>query len=319
MRYRLAVAATFALTLSACASQSSAPPATGPTPTATGAAPSPASTTGPTPIPTLARNPAPVVEGQPYVQTIDPAMFVGGVDNPFFPMVRGAGFVFDGAEHVEVNVEVGGKEILGVYTTIVRDKVFVDGELVEDTSDWYAQDTNGNVWYFGEQTAEYENGEVTSTAGSWEAGVDGAQPGIVMLADPQVGDRYRQEYLAGEAEDLAEITATTGSIQSGAGSWSGADVLVTEEWTPLEPGVRERKTYARGVGVVEVRTIEGGDEVTTLTSTTLTTTGSPPEQGPSTASLALLPLLLGVAVAGARRRLPGVRSRLVSNGETTSG
>lgn len=268
--WRLA-ALTLTLSLAGC---SQATGTAGPTASAAATGtPAPISTAvgtpAPTPVPTFARNPAPVVDGQPYVQTIDPAQFVGGIDNPFFPMIRGASFVFDGAEHVEINVEVGGKEILGVYTTIVRDKVFVDGQLVEDTSDWYAQDVQGNVWYFGEQTAEYENGQVTSTAGSWEAGVNGAQPGIVMLAVPEAGDQYRQEFLAGEAEDLAEIIATQGDVTSRAGTWSGGDVLVTEEWTPLEPGVRERKTYARGVGVVEIRTIEGGDDVTTLTSTSL--------------------------------------------------
>lgn len=263
-----------ALALAAAFASCSSPNPTATPPAAATGTPMPPmatapATLAPTPVPTFARNPAPFVDGQPYAQTIDPAMFVGGIDNPFFPMVRGASFVFDGAEHVEVNVEVGGKEILGVYTTIVRDKVFVDGQLVEDTSDWYAQDVQGNVWYFGEQTAEYENGQVTSTAGSWEAGVDGALPGVVMLAVPQAGDQYRQEYLAGEAEDLAEIIATQGDFESTAGTWSGGDVLVTEEWTPLEPGVRERKTYARGVGVVEIRTIEGGTDVTTLTSSSL--------------------------------------------------
>ena len=144
--------------------------------------------------------------------------------------------------------------------------MFEDGELIEDTLDWYAQDVAGNVWYLGEDTAEYENGVIVSTAGSWEAGVDGAQPGIIMLADPQVGDVYRQEFYAGEAEDLAEITALTGSVSVEGGSWSGDEVLVTEEWTPLEPEVRERKTYALGVGVVEARTILGGDDVVFLRS-----------------------------------------------------
>ena len=222
-------------------------------------------TSGPTPV-ALERNPAPFVEDAPYAQVIDPAAFVGGVDNPFFPMIRGAVFEFDGAEHVEVEVLPDRKVILGVTVTVVRDRVYEDGELIEDTLDWYAQDLHGNVWYFGEQTAEYENGEVTSTAGSWEAGVDGALPGIVMLAEPRTGDVYRQEFYEGEAEDVAAIVAVEGTIAVDAGAWEGSDVLVTEEWTPLEPDVRERKTYARGFGVVEIRTIEGGDDVTTLTS-----------------------------------------------------
>ena len=97
---------------------------------------------------------------------------------------------------------------MGVSTTVVRDTVTIDGALVEDTYDWYAQDQEGNVWYFGEETAEYEDGEIVSTAGAWEAGVDGALPGIVMEADPTVGDSYRQEYYPGEAEDMAEVVQT---------------------------------------------------------------------------------------------------------------
>jgi hypothetical protein len=241
-----------AASASSAATPTIAPASAVPTPDATAAA--------------FERNPAPYIEGAAYTQTIDPADFVEGIDNPFFPMLRGAVFVFDGAEHVEVEVLPDEKVILGVPVTVVRDRVFEDGELVEDTLDWYAQDRQGNVWYFGEQTAEYENGEVVSTVGSWEAGVDGAVPGIIMLADPHTGDMYRQEFYAGEAEDLAEIISVEGTISVDAGSWEGSDVLVTEEWTPLEPGVRERKTYARGFGVVEIRAIEGGDDVTTLTS-----------------------------------------------------
>jgi hypothetical protein len=278
----------------------SGPPGTasGPLPTATltaGATPSPAAT----PLPTFPRNPAPIIDGTPYVQAIDPAMFVEGVDNPFFPMVKSATFVFDGDEHIEVTVLAETKDILGVAATVVRDQVFADGELAEDTLDWYAQDRQGNVWYLGEQTAEYENGKVTSTAGSWEAGVDGAQPGIVMLAHPQAGDRYRQEFYAGEAEDLAEVTAVSGSVSVPAGSWSGSDVLVTEEWTPLEPDVRERKTYARGVGVVEIRTIKGGREVTTLTKA----------EFPAAAAGVAFMGFVGLTLRTIWRRSPGVRSR----------
>jgi hypothetical protein len=269
----LAIAVALA---AACGSRTTTPP---PSAAATQGIPSgPVSISSPPPTATPAstpfafeRNPAPVVDGTPYTQTIDPASFVDAVDNPFFPMVPGATFVFDGAEHVEVEVLPDRKTILGVSVTVVRDRVFDEGTLIEDTLDWYAQDRQGNDWYFGEKTAEYENGKVTSTAGSWEAGVDGAVPGIVMLAEPRVGDEYRQEFYEGEAEDLAAIVAVEGSIKVKAGRWSGADVLVTDEWTPLEPDVRERKTYARGFGVVEIRTVKGGDEVTTLTSATFPT------------------------------------------------
>jgi hypothetical protein len=265
----IGVLLTVGLAFVAC---STPPPSTGPsalevasptTPTATllpTSSPLPAS---PSPV-AFDRNPAPIVEGVPYQQTIDPASFVDGIDNPFFPFSPGATYVYEGDERVEVTVLTETKAILGVAATVVSDKVFADGELVEDTLDYYAQDRQGNVWYMGEQTAEYENGKVASTAGSWEAGVNGAQPGIVMLADPRVGDEYRQEYYVGEAEDLGAVTALTGSVESPAGKWAGSDVLVTEEWTPLEPDIRERKTYARGVGLIRTERILGGAEVTTL-------------------------------------------------------
>ena len=215
------------------------------------------------------RNPAPIVDGTAYVQHIDPTDFVAAVDHPFLTLTPGTKFVFDGSEHVEIIVLPETKLILGVPTTAVQDRVYIDGVLEEDTLDWYAQDRDGNVWYFGEQTAELDkNGKVTSTAGSWVGGVDGAQPGIVMLAVPQAGDSYRQEYHAGDAEDLGTITALTGSITVMGTAYSGADVIVTEEWTPLEPAIRERKTYVRGFGVVESRTIKGGDDLTSLTSVT---------------------------------------------------
>jgi len=299
-----------AVTTSSPASQSPLSPS----PEAT--APPPA-TAQPTPVPTFPRNPAPIVEGQPYVQHIDPAMFVDRIDDPFMPWIVGSRFVFDGTEHVEVTVLPDTKEILGVQTTTVHDQVFSGSEVTEDTLDWYAQDAQGNVWYFGEQTAEYESGKVTSTEGSWIGGVDGAQPGIIMLAQPAVGDSYRQEYLKGEAEDLASVTALSGSVSSKAGSWSGADVLVTEEWTPLEPGVREQKTYARGVGVVEAHLLKGGKEHTSLTSVTigsaaaltrtgLTSAALPAGSGPFAFVLFSGMFFLPVV---ARRPRPGVPSR----------
>ena len=130
----------------------------------------------------------------------------------------------------------------------MRDTVTVDGEVVEDTRDWYAQDRDGNVWYFGEETAEYEDGKVVSTEGSWEAGVDGALPGIVMHAAPEVGDAYRQEFYEGEAEDLAEVVRDGESATVPAGTFD--DVVVIKEWNPLEPESIEEKSFAQGVGMV---------------------------------------------------------------------
>ena len=202
------------------------------------------------------RNPAAFVEGQPYEVTIDPADFVAIIDNPFMPLKPGTKVSFDGAERIEITISAETKTIVGVPATVVRDQVFLNGELEEDTLDWFAQDRKGNVWYFGEETAEYRQGKVVSTKGSWEGGVDGALPGIIMLADPQVGDVYRQEFYEGEAEDIGEVTGVGGSITVPLGTFT--DILVTEEWTPLEPNVRERKTYVPGIGVVETRPVKGG-------------------------------------------------------------
>jgi hypothetical protein len=183
------------------------------------------------------------------------------VDNPYFPLTPGTTRVYegeteDGLERIEVVVTHDTREILHISCIVVRDTVSLDGELVEDTFDWYAQDNDGNVWYMGEDSKEYEDGEVVSTAGSWEAGVDGAQPGIIMQANPQVGAAYRQEYYAGEAEDMAEVLSLTETASVPYGSFDA--LLMTKEWTPLEPGVAEQKYYAAGTGLVLEVMVEGG-------------------------------------------------------------
>jgi len=137
---------------------------------------------------------------------------------------------------------------MGVECVVVRDTAWEGGELIERTFDWYAQDQEGTVWYFGEDTKEYRNGKVTSTGGSWEAGVDGAQPGIIMQANPKAGLSYRQEYYEGEAEDKAQVVSVNESVTVPYGSFD--HVLKTKEWTPLEPGLVEHKYYAPGVGQV---------------------------------------------------------------------
>ena len=213
------------------------------------------------------RNPAAFVEGEPYGPRIDPANFVPVIDNPYLPLQPGTTLIYEGVsggdrEVVKVTVTNETKEILGITATVVRDRVFVGGRLAEDTFDWYAQDRLGNVWYLGEDTKEYEDGKVVSTAGSWEAGVEGAQPGIIMLADPQVGDTYRQEFYEGEAEDVARVIGIDESVTVPYGSFRG--VLRTEDWTPLEPEIRENKFYARGIGVVFERLVRGGKEVLRL-------------------------------------------------------
>jgi hypothetical protein len=159
-------------------------------------------------------------------------------------------------QRVEVTVTNQTKEILGIAATVVHDVVTEDGEVVEDTYDWYAQDKDGNIWYLGEDTKEYENGKVKSTEGSWEAGVDGAEAGILLPAEAEVGMRYRQEYYKGEAEDVGEILSLDEKAEVPFGSFDA--VLMTKDTTPLEPDVLEHKFYAKGVGPVLVVAISGG-------------------------------------------------------------
>ena len=177
-------------------------------------------------------------DGGTYVPRIDPASFVDVVDNRYFPLLAGSRWVYEGTtdgdvERVEITVTGEHKTVMGIHATVVRDSVYVDGALVEDTFDWFAQDGEGNVWYLGEDSTDYDGGAVVSTEGSWEAGVDGAVPGIVMPADPQVGDAFRQEFLPGVAEDLGEVIDTGGATAVPAGSFD--DVVTTEDWTPLDP------------------------------------------------------------------------------------
>ncbi|MGH9118607.1 MAG: hypothetical protein ACRD0A_12260 [Acidimicrobiales bacterium] len=201
-------------------------------------------------------------DGGEYDPMVDRASFVETIDNAYLPLGPGSRWVYEdtsGAEteRIEVIVTSDRREIMGISATVVRDTVTVDGEVVEDTFDWFAQDGDGNVWYLGEATAEYEGGEVVSTDGSWEAGVDGALPGIVMLASPSVGDAYRQEYYVGEAEDLAEVVRVGDEVDVASGSF--VDVVVIEEWNPFEPETIEEKFYAPGVGVVLEVTTAGGE------------------------------------------------------------
>jgi hypothetical protein len=155
------------------------------------------------------------------------------------------------------------KEILGVTTTVVYHLSYEDRVLVEETFDWFAQDVDGNVWYFGEDTKELdENGNVVTTEGSWEAGVDGAEPGIIMLADPKKGDKYQQELAPDVAEDMAQVIGFEDSLCVRYGCFE--DVLVTKEWSPLEKGVVEYKYYAKDVGFIFGVMVKGGDEQTEL-------------------------------------------------------
>jgi hypothetical protein len=204
-----------------------------------------------------------------YNPFIIPAFFVSQIDNPYFPLVPGTTFFYeadtpDGFETSQTIVTRHTKTILGVTCIVVHDKVFLDGSLIEDTFDFYAQDRHGNVWYFGEDSTTYDNGVPTGTEGSWEAGVDGAKPGIIMEAHPKVGDSYRQEYLAGVAEDRGDVLNLRKSVTVPYGAFTNC--LKTKDYTPLEPNVVEYKYYAQGVGNVLVR--EGGARVELVNVTT---------------------------------------------------
>lgn len=205
----------------------------------------------------------PAAGAKPSLQ-IDPDNFVDVVDNPYFPLEPGTTFIYEGESESTptrevVNVTKKTKEILGVTTTVVHAQAFEDGVLIEDTFDWYAQDEEGNVWYFGEDTKELdENGNVVSTEGSWEAGVNGAEPGIIMLAEPKKGDKYQQENAPDVAEDMAQVIGFEDSVCVPYGCFE--DVLVTKEWTPLEQGIVEHKYYAQGVGFIFGEMVKGGEE-----------------------------------------------------------
>jgi hypothetical protein len=206
----------------------------------------------------------PLPQGSEPVQ-LDPALFTTEIDNPYWPMRPGSRWISretapDGTrQRVVVTVTSRTKLIAnGITARVVHDVVREEGELVEVTDDWYAQDCAGNVWYLGEKTAEYEDGKVVSRAGSWEAGVDGAQPGIVMPANPAVGMEYRQEHYAGEAEDNGEILSLDEQVGVPAGHF--ADVVMTRDTDALRPRVLEYKFYARGIGPVLAIGVSGGDD-----------------------------------------------------------
>lgn len=205
---------------------------------------------------------------QPASSLPDPAEFVSGVENPYWPLLPGTRWMYeaeteDGIERIDVIVLDETRTVAGIECVVVRDTVKLDGELIEDTYDWYAQDRAGNVWYMGEDSKEYENGEVTSTSGSWEAGVDGALPGIKAWAQPRIGGApYYQEFYPGEAEDLGRDVAVDGTVSVPFGEYE--NVLVVEEWNKLEPETVERKYYAVGIGVVMEEVTRGGSEVVEL-------------------------------------------------------
>ena len=225
----------------------------------------------------------PTVTGPPVTETteparyaprIDPAEFTSRVTNNYFTLTPGTKWTYqaqteEGTERNEVIVLDETRLVMGVETVVVWDRVWLNDELIEETKDWYAQDTEGNVWYFGEDSQELLGGKVVNRAGSWEAGVDGAQPGIIMQAAPRVGMTYRQEYYEGQAEDMADVLALDETITVPYGTFSGC--LKTRDYTPLEPGADEHKYYCPQVGNVALEVmVEDNQRVELIQVTTVT-------------------------------------------------
>ena len=187
------------------------------------------------------------------------------IDNPYWPMAPGSRWVYretdDQGSRQKVVVKVTNRTkrvASGIVARVVRDTVTEDGQLVEDTFDWYAQDRRGNIWYLGEDTTEYEDGKPVSTQGSFEDGVNGARRGIVMLARPRAGRRYREERAPGAAEDRARVLSRHEQVQVPFGHFT--NVLMTSNTNPLEPRVQEYKWYARGVGPVLATSVSGSSD-----------------------------------------------------------
>jgi hypothetical protein len=194
--------------------------------------------------------------------------FVHRIDNKWFPLIPGTVLIYRGEKdgmpgRDVVTVTHRHRMILGIRATVVSDRLYLRGHLAERTTDWYAQDRRGNVWYLGERTAVLDaRGRTVSTEGSWEAGVHGARAGIYMPAHPMPGDRGRQEYYKGHAEDQYKILSLHARVSTPAASSRHA--LLTEETTRLEPGAVDHKLYVAGIGTVVEQSVKGGDEMFVL-------------------------------------------------------
>jgi hypothetical protein len=199
-----------------------------------------------------------------------PSTFSARVDNPWYPLRPGSVYIYQGAKDGKRSRDVltvthSTRKVDGVPCVVVEDRLYLDGVLEERTTEWYSEDVHGNVWYFGEDTAELDtHGHVTTTSGSWQAGVQGARPGVFMYARPRVGQAGRQELLEGQAEDRFQVVSLHASVR--VPFVSSRDGLLTKEWTPLEPGVLDHKVYVRGIGDVLELTVQGGNERAALVS-----------------------------------------------------
>ena len=208
--------------------------------------------------------------GSSYEPVLDPADFTTTIDNPYFPLPVGRTLVYqgvkDGQSQVDTVTVTNQTKLVaeGITARVVTDVATHDGAKIEETSDWYAQDNQGNVWYLGEDTKHYlPNGKV-DTSGSWEAGVHDAEPGMVMEANPQIPDAYRQEFLSNQAEDTAWVVERGGSVTVPYGTLKNA--LTTLESTRLEPGAYDQKIYAPGIGIVREQALTGAPEFAELVS-----------------------------------------------------
>jgi hypothetical protein len=189
------------------------------------------------------------------------------IDNKYFPLKPGTIMIYNGTDEDSKStsdiftVTNDTKEIQGITTRVVNDSAFVEGDLVEPTADWYAQDDSGNVWYMGEFTTDLTN-KKNPHEGSWEAGVKGARAGIIMLAEPKVDDTYEQEFAKGEAEDKGTVLGLNENVSVPYGSFS--NVLKTKDFSTLEPDIEENKYYAQNIGEVKELIVKGGSEEMTL-------------------------------------------------------
>jgi hypothetical protein len=233
----------------------------------------PSALTAADPVPDVSTSPAMAAAAAAAAESalpeFDPDDFVRKVTNPLFPLPRGTRLIYHGTEdgqpeRVVTDVTREHKTILGVPVVVVLDRVFLDGELKEKTFDWYAQDEDGNVWYFGEDTKEFENGRVVSTAGSFEAGKHGARAGIIMRAHPKLGQTTAQEFAPGVAEDKARVLDLDATVTVPFGTLRHC--LKQAEFTPLEPAALEHKFYCPGIGIVRERDVSGGTVNTALTT-----------------------------------------------------
>jgi hypothetical protein len=204
------------------------------------------------------------------VVALAPPQFSAHVDNAWFPLRAGTVYVYRGSKdglpsRDVVTVTHATRTIAGAQCVAVRDRLYLAGRLRERTTDWYSQDARGNVWYFGESTADLDkSGHVTSTEGTWLAGRNGAKAGIYMPADPKVGSSGRQEFYRGHAEDHFRVLSLHAAVR--VPYTSSTRALLTMEWTPLEPGAFDHKLYVRGIGTVLEQTVKGGSERAALVS-----------------------------------------------------